>query len=221
MTAPAPALEESHDAGRVRRAMAAWKRRSRLVHFYRKALPALIGLILVALFGWITWRSLVAAGGDLGRDGAEVRLTNPRFYGLDGRGRTFVLGAREAARPIGAGSERIRLVAPLLRIEDASGDPVEITATRGVYNEREAVVRLAGDVKVREPESGFVFTTQEATVFTRRNLISGTKPINGVGPLGRIDASSYAIINEGERIVFRGDGTLEGRVKTRLEQRRR
>lgn len=214
-----PETEIGRDADRVRRAMTAWRRRSRLIRFWRRALPASIALILVGMAGWVAWRSVATDRQDLG-DSQVVRLVNARFYGQDARGRQFVLGAAEATRPLKGDTSRVTLRAPTLEI-DQNGDPVRLTSRSGVYDEKTMAVRLTGDVKVVEPSSGFVMTTPEAVADTAAGVVAGDESVTAAGPLGRVDAKSYAIYDQGARIVFRGDGTLEGRVKSRIERKRR
>ena len=41
-------------------------------------------------------------------------------------------------------------------------------------------------------------------VDTGTGVVRGNKGVNGAGPLGVISASSYAIYDQGERVVFNG-----------------
>ena len=211
MTDPGPHLSDrEEDTERVHRAMHAWRRRSQLIRFFRKALPAAIAATLLALLGWVGIKQVMLSMQDLRVRGDAVRMVNPRFYGQDERGRAFVLGAREAERGQG---EQISLVDPMLRLGGAGGGKAtEITARKGLFDEKNRSVRLTGDVKVRDANSGFDFRTGEAKIDTRSGVISGNAPIQGRGPLGQISASSYAIYDEGARVVFKGG------VRARLEQ---
>lgn len=209
---------EPHDAARVRRAMAAWRSRSRLIRFFRRALPAAIGLVLVGMAGWVTWRTLAGGRADLG-DPQFVRLVNARFYGQDGDGRPFVLSAAEASRPLRGQTSVVRLARPSLEL-DQDGKTTTVSATRGVWNEKSLIVNLAGQVTVQEPTNGFRMDTTEALVNTRDSVVTGSKPVTAQGPLGRVDAKSYAIYEQGARVVFRGDGTPEGRLTSVIQRKR-
>jgi lipopolysaccharide export system protein LptC len=209
---------EPHDVQRVRRAMAAWRRRSRLIKFYRRALPAAIGVVLAGMAGWVTWRTLAGERADLG-DPQVVRLVNARFFGQDAQGRPFVLGAAEATRPLRGDTTVVRLTSPSLEI-DHGGKTTTINATRGIWNEKSLIVRLFGQVQVREPTSGFRMDTSEAIVDTQQGVVTGPQPVVAQGPLGRVDAKGYAIYEQGARIVFRGDGTPDGRLTSVIRQRR-
>jgi len=43
-------------------------------------------------------------------------------------------------------------------------------------------------------------------VDTNTGVVTGDKGVQGRGPLGTIDASSYAIYDQGQRVVFSGQG---------------
>ena len=51
-----------------------------------------------------------------------------------------------------------------------------------------------------------MLTTPEAAVNTDTGVITGSKGVQGAGPLGTINASSYAIYDQGQRVVFDGQG---------------
>ncbi len=212
---PAPSLLEDQpadlatvrreDSQRVIEAMEQWRRRSRLIHFFRRALPVAVGLLVVGVVGWVVARTVLADMADREAQRAEVRMTNPRFYGQDSRGRAFVLGAAEAVQDRRRNGI-IDLTRPTLRLDATGERPTEITSREGVYSEGERSVDLTGQVLVIDGGSGFRFQTEEALVDTETGVISGQSPISGRGPLGTIDASSYAIYDQGARLVFEGDG---------------
>jgi lipopolysaccharide export system protein LptC len=61
-------------------------------------------------------------------------------------------------------------------------------------------------VRISDGGSGFDHITPEAVVDTRTGIVTGTKGVQGSGPLGTVTASSYAIYEQGERVVFSGSG---------------
>ena len=214
-TGPAPSLLEQtppdlatvrrEDARRVVEAMEAWRKRSSMIHFYRRALPVALGVMVLGVVGWVAARTVLADMADQAAQQSDIRMTNPRFYGQDARGQSFVLGAAEAVQDRRR-SELIRLTRPALRLNATGQRPTEITALNGVYDEGSQRVSLAGEVTVIDGGSGFRFETGQAIVDTESGVISGQATVRGRGPLGTIDASSYAIYDQGARIVFEGDG---------------
>ena len=202
---PDLATVRREDSRRVVEAMDAWRKRSRLIRFFRMALPVSIGVLVLGLLVWVVARTVLADMADQAAQRADIRMTNPRFYGQDSRGQSFVLGAAEAVQDRRR-SELIRLTRPTLRLNATGERPTEITALNGLYDELGYQLTLSGDVTVIDGGSGFRFETGQALVDTETGVISGETAVRGRGPLGTIDASSYAIYDQGERIVFEGDG---------------
>lgn len=200
---PAYQAEEIGAETRLSQAAARWRRRSRLIGFWRRALPFLIGAvvaIVIGMVGWQSWRN--AQGRRADPDAATARMVNPRFYGRDDQGRPFVLAAESATRDP-ENATRIILVKPQLTLGGEAERPVRVTARQGLFTEADQVVRLEGDVVMRR-EGEYEFRTGLAVIDGRTNLVSGRSPVEGTAPLGRISASAYAVHDRGERIVFSG-----------------
>lgn len=193
-------------AARVRK----WRRRSRLVRFWRFALPAGI-VALVSLFAaQLIGRALDARDPERVPT-AEIRIVNARFLGRDSRGRAFEMRAREAVRvPSDPGA--VRLFDPRLTVNRSDGRPVTITATNGYWRDTDQIANMRGSVVLTDPNQGYVFRTEEAVADTRADTVTGSTPIEGEGPFGRISAQSYAIYDQGGRIVF------SGQVRARLNR---
>ena len=65
-------------------AAAEWRKRSQLIHFFRRALPVAIVVIAAALLLWVVGKSVWSNFTGLqAREGAQIRVTNARFYGQD------------------------------------------------------------------------------------------------------------------------------------------
>jgi lipopolysaccharide export system protein LptC len=134
----------------------------------------------------------------------EIRLDNPMFHGQDADGRAFLIGAQGAVRDPQTG--RFRLVGPVLRLNLGGRKVTQMTADGGVYNETARTVTIGPNVKISDGGSGFTLTTPEAVVDTATGVVTGAKGVQGSGPLGTITASSYAIYDQGQRVVFNGQG---------------
>lgn len=202
---PDLATVRREDSRRVVEAMDAWRKRSQLIRFFRRALPVSIVLLVLGLGGWVIARTVLADMADQAAQRADIRMTNPRFYGQDSQGQSFVLGAANAVQDRRR-TDLFRLTRPTLRLNATGERPTEITALNGVYDERGDQLTLSGDVTVIDGGSGFRFETGQALVDTETGTISGDTAVRGRGPLGTIDASSYAIYDQGARLVFEGDG---------------
>jgi lipopolysaccharide export system protein LptC len=203
--AQAPALrrlDPAADAARLQQAVRNWQRRSHLIRFCRRALPVLMVVILAALAVTVLVQTLGRTSKP--EETLAVRMVNPRFQGRDDRGRAFILSADQAQRDARE-FQRILLKSPVLELQtQADRPPMRVTSRSGVYMENTQVMTLEGDVRLAEP-TGWRFATERAVVDTRRDTITGDKPIQGVGPTQRISGDTYAIYNRGERVIIRGN----------------
>ncbi len=194
-------LDPAADAARLQEAVRRWRRRSRVIHFMRRALPALMAVILLGLLAGIAVQTLGRRAEP--ESEIQVRMLNPRFRGRDDQGRAFVLAAKAAVRD-NANLQRIHLESPELELQtEADQPPMRVTARSGLYLENTQLMTLKGDVRMVEP-TGWRFRTEEAIVDTRRDVISGRTRIEGVSPTRKISGDTYAIYNRGDRVVLRG-----------------
>ena len=52
---------------------------------------------------------------------------------------------------------------------------------------------------------GYEFTTTAARVHVSEGRVEGIQPLSGTGPLGDVSADTYEILDEGDRVVLRGN----------------
>jgi lipopolysaccharide export system protein LptC len=189
---------------RRRRNMERWRKRSQLIHFYRRALPAAIAAILVVLAGWILLRGFLSRLGDLAAATSTIHMTNAYFHGRDGNGRPYVLAANEATRS-DRDFQRITLSKLQLTFDSGSGanQNSHISADHGVYREDDRILRLRDHVLMKD-QTGNTFLTDQATVNTVNNSVEGRDHVQGYGPLGSVTADSYSVYDKGATVVFRG-----------------
>ena len=192
------------DEARVAHAGERWRTRSRRVKLYRRVLPIIILMLAGGALTWTVFRTVMSGVERKASETREIRLDNPMFHGQDAQGRSFVIGAQGAIRDPATG--HFRLVGPLLRLHLGGRKVTELTADGGSYIEAERKVVIGPNVKISDGGSGFVLTTPEAVVDTNTGVVTGDKGVQGRGPLGTIDASSYAIYDQGQRVVFSGQG---------------
>ena len=206
-SAAAPPLSHFADdetsEARRRRNMERWKRRSRQIHFFRRALPTAIAVILVTLAGWVLLRSFLTRMGDLRDATSTIHMTNARFFGRDENGRPYVMSASEATRS-DKDFQRIAL-SKLQLVFDSGGanQNSHISADHGVYREDDRILRARGHV-VMQDQTGNLFLTDQAVVNTINNSVEGHDHVQGTGPMGAVTADSYAVYDKGATVVFRG-----------------
>ena len=192
------------DEARVAQAAERWRARSRRVRFYRRILPIIILMIAGGALTWTVFRTVMSGVERKASESREIRLDNPMFHGQDAQGRSFVIGAQGAVRDPATG--HFRLVGPLLRLNLGGRKVTELKADGGTYVEAERKVVIGPNVRISDGGSGFVLETPEAVVDTATGIVTGDKGVKGHGPTGTLDATSYAIYDQGQRVVFSGDG---------------
>ncbi|WP_029418109.1 LPS export ABC transporter periplasmic protein LptC [Brevundimonas bacteroides] len=181
-----------------------WRARSQRVRLYRRLLPILIVVLAGGALTWTVFRTVMSGVEREASQARDIRLDNPMFHGQDAEGRSFVIGAEGAVRDPATG--RFRLNGPVLRLNLGGAKVTEMTADAGVYNETARTVTIGPNVRISDGGSGFTLTTPEAVVNTATGVVTGDKGVEGRGPLGTISATSYAIYEQGQRVVFSGSG---------------
>ena len=204
MTDPADQSRIEADEARVALAGERWRARSRRVRLYRRVLPIVILVLAGGALTWTVFRTVMSGVERKASQSQEVRLDKPLFHGQDAQGRAFTVGAQGAIRDPRTG--QFRLVGPALKLNLGGRKVTELTADGGTYNEQARTVTIGPNVRISDGGTGFVLTTPEAVVDTNTGVITGSKGVQGAGPSGTINASSYAIYDQGQRVVFNGSG---------------
>lgn len=181
-----------------------WRSRSRRVQLYRRLLPILIVVLAGGALTWTVFRTVMSGVEREASQSREIRLDNAMFHGQDAQGRSFIIGAEGAIRDPATG--HFRLVGPALRLNLGGTKVTELTADGGTYDQEARTVTIGPNVRISDGGSGFVLTTPEAVVDTTTGIVTGDKGVQGRGPLGTISATSYAIHEQGQRVVFTGSG---------------
>ncbi|MDQ8027614.1 MAG: LPS export ABC transporter periplasmic protein LptC [Brevundimonas sp.] len=195
---------KAEDEARVAATASAFRARSRRVQLLRRLLPVLILVLAGGTISWIVLRTVMSDVERKAGTSREVRLDNPMFHGQDAQGRSFVIGAKGAVRDPNTG--RFRLVGPALRLNLGGRKVTTLTADGGEYDEVRKTVTIGPNVRISDGGSGFTLATPEAVIDTSTGIVTGNKGVQGDGPLGTINASSYAVYDQGERVVFSGTG---------------
>lgn len=185
------------------------RQRTALVHILR--LLFTIGAVLSAgwLLGTVIESTLREQGSGAPPTGLSVTVLAPRFEGFDANDRPYSLTA-ETARRRRENVALVDLVNP--RLEDAASTVVQ--AREGVWNADAEVLDLMGDV-VMTDAAGYTFTSQKTRMFVKDNRVEGQEPLNGVGPIGEARADAYDVLDNGNRIV------LKGNVWTRFQAKKK
>lgn len=192
------------DEARLAQQAGRWRTRSRRVQLYRRLLPILIVVLAGGALTWTVFRTVMSGVEREASQSREIRLDNAMFHGQDAQGRSFIIGAEGAIRDPATG--HFRLVGPALRLNLGGTKVTELTADGGTYDQEARTVTIGPNVRISDGGSGFTLTTPEAVVDTTTGVVTGDKGVQGRGPLGTISATSYAIHEQGQRVVFSGSG---------------
>ena len=175
------------------------RERTALVHILR--LLFTIGAVLSAgwLLGTLIESSLRERSTQPGAVGLSVTVHGPRFDGYDDNDRPYTLTAVTAQRRRDDPA-KVDLVNP--RLKDAASSTVQARA--GVWNTDLEVLDLEGDV-VMTDAAGYTFTSQKTRMYVRENRVEGQEPLQGFGPVGEVRADAYEVLQDGNRIILKGN----------------
>lgn len=173
--------------------------RTALVHILR--LLFTIGAVLSAgvLVGYVINNAISSGNPPVAAAGAGATVIGPRFWGRDDNDQPYVLTA-ETARRRREATDLVDLVNP--RLVDAASTAVQ--ARDGVWNDKEKILDLVGDV-VMTDAAGYTFTADRTRMYVEENRVEGRTPLRGYGPIGEVRADEYEVVDEGDRIILRGN----------------
>jgi hypothetical protein len=131
---------------------------------------------------------------------ASPVMSNPEYRGTSEKGDQFKVGG---ARAIQVSPTHITIEQVEAQMITPTGSWRSLTAQRAEYDQDKKMIALMGDVTLVD-EQGYSFVTDAATVNMATMEVVGDSPIQGVGPLGNLLASSFKIMDSGKRIIFAG-----------------
>lgn len=189
------------------------RRRSAAVGLWRLVFVAGAAISAGLFIGPITASAFLFSGSSVVTiPGDEVvTMLNPRFTGRNVDGEAFLITA-DTARRRRADPNIIDLVNP--RMVDENGTAAD--APTGVFDQNAGFLDLFEAVNVRDGE-GYAFETTAARVHISEGRVEGLQPLSGTGPLGDVSADTYEVLDEGDRIILRGNVDMvifpDGRIQ--------
>ncbi len=180
--------------------LAAANRHTRFVAILRLAFILGAGCIL-GLLAFYMSRGIASPPVETGPGGEAVRMTNPKYTGVDGQGVPYALTAEYATRSLD-NPDAVKLVKPVLTFRRLEGAPVSsVTALEGVYDSKAQIMELRADVKVRT-DDGYDCDTTHARIYTTERRVTGDEPIKCTGNFGSVQGQRYQIIDDYSRYIF-------------------
>jgi lipopolysaccharide export system protein LptC len=194
-------MAPAEEVARRALALARWRKRSELVHFYRRALPAMMVALAVFCVAWIAMRSLVAHFRKA-PDVSTIHMVHPTYFGRNDDGQPYKMSASLAVRD-GANPDRIALTDPSYSQTTDAPAPEVLTADRGLYNDKTKLLDLYGHVRATDGRDNH-FESDFAHIDLNKSDVSGKVPMYAYGPSGTLRAQSYVILNKGQHMFFIG-----------------
>ena len=203
-------------------------RYSYFVGLMRLTLPAVaVGLIaMIALWPMLDFEAGKFRTGFLSslklRDIENLTLVKPQYYGRDSKNRAYSITAA-LARQDNPESELIALSAPTAEITLGDGTWVALTAKRGELFRKAKRLLLKGEVSVFH-DAGYSLRTESVNVDLAGGNAVGHQRIVGYGPLGKLEAEGFRIVDKGRSVFFTGRTHLVirpgamGSLKSNLEE---
>lgn len=206
---------------RVRRAPTPGRiaRRRVAVTLTKWLLPVIAVLLLGTIAAWpeiarLSDGSRVAVRRAFNADSAEARLVEPRYRGVDERGRPYTLSADVAlqggAMQGGAtqgGKERINLTTPVGDVVLENGSWMLVRSREGVFIQGSGQLDLSGDV-VLYRDDGTTLSTQSAAIDLKAGAAAGSDQTHAEGPFGVLDSQGFTLIDKGAAVQFQGPSRL-------------
>lgn len=150
-----------------------------------------------------------------GKDPASSPVMNhPEYSATSDKGDQFNV---KGIRAMQISASRITVEGVEAQMIAADGSWRSLTAGRAEYDQAARTILLTGHVALLDAQ-GHSFTTESARVNLATMEVEGDQPIQGVGPLGNLLASTFKIMDSGKRIIFYGGTTP---LKLTIERNRR
>ena len=73
-----------------------------------------------------------------------------------------------------------------------------------MFDREKQVLDLVGDVVMMDA-GGYQFTSDSTRMYVRENRVEGLTPLKGFGAVGEVRANAYEVLDDGNRIVLKGD----------------
>ena len=136
----------------------------------------------------------------------QIDLVQPRYEGTDEKRRPYTVSADRAHRVLG--EERVvALENPKGDITLEDGGWLAVKAAQGIYNNTAAKLYLSGGVTIFH-DKGYEMHLKEVDIDIKTRHAQSGLPVEVQGPVGRLQAQSIDVSEQGMLIVFGGPARL-------------
>ncbi|HXX25395.1 MAG TPA: LPS export ABC transporter periplasmic protein LptC [Pseudolabrys sp.] len=198
--------------GESARAFQAARRHSRMVRTLRVAVPAFIGIVVVAMV-LITYLNplrmltkLPINVGDLVVSGTKITMEHPHLSGFTKDARAYELSAEAAAQDMTKPDVvELHNIQAKLQMQDKS--TVEMKAALGIYNSKGEMLNLQRNIDLAS-STGYAGHLIEAMVDIRAGNVFSEKPVEVKLLQGVLNSNGLRIENSGDLVRFEGGVTM-------------
>ena len=132
------------------------------------------------------------------------RMVDPRYRGVDERGRPYTVTATAATQ---TSPERIALVDPKADMVTESGTWLMVQSKAGVFIQRQSLLDLSKDVLLYR-EDGTTLRTDAIAADLKAGAAASSDKTHAEGPFGTLDAQGFMLTDKGSAIQFTGPAHL-------------
>jgi lipopolysaccharide export system protein LptC len=139
-----------------------------------------------------------------------MRISEPRFRGLDEQGRPYNVTAATATQA-GESTDVVDLEQPKADLLLGNGAWVMLESRTGRFDRGAHRLDLAGDVTLWH-DNGTTMQTERATILTQEGSASGDAPVAAQGGFGTLTSEGFRLTDRGQVVIFTGraHAVLEG-----------
>ncbi len=184
-------------------------RRHLTVVFAKWVLPALALALLGSIAVWpelvqVKDQERIAFRKSFSLEAASGRMLDPRYRGVDERGRPYTVTATSATQ---TSPERIALVNPKGDILTESDTWLMAQSRQGVFIQRRSLLDMSKDVTLYR-EDGTTLKTDAIAIDLKAGAAASGDKTHAEGPFGMLDAQGFMLTGKGTSIQFTGPAHL-------------
>lgn len=192
-------------------------RHSRRVRWLRVGIPvALVAVLAAITFGSVlkSYGLLDKLPGSLGGlviSGTKITMAQPRLTGFTRDSRAYEIIARAASQDITKpDTMELNELRAKFAMQDKSA--LEMTATRGVYDSKTDILKLADNILLTS-SNGYEGQLTEAMVDIKRGNVVSEKPVVVKMQDGVLNANRLEVVQSGQVIRFEGGVSMMLQMK--------
>ena len=186
---------------------------SRRVRFLRKALPVVIGAVLLSLVAvslFNPFRTLAMLPIDIGNivvSGTTITMQSPHMAGFTSDRRPYEVWARSARQDV-TDPTRIELQSLKAKVEMEDKSVIDMDARRGQFNNKTQLLHLFDDIFLKT-SSGYEARLTDALVDMDKGTVRSETPVKVKMLNGTLDAQNLEIVDHGALMTFAGGVAMD------------